>query len=282
MDYYIRGSVSGFTVERAELEAAANFPAVYRHVGNDKWHVSFLQTTPVQPGQRPFLLTIGERLRLETPFVATYRNYRGEVAERRLQPIRVDFGSTDRHPHPQWLLIAYDLDKKAERTFALKDFNPLTFPHDYEAIGNRLLEIGAMCDDQEIARTAYDAATALASPVPAVTAPTVAVEALQDIAAHPADDIRGIASKTLSTLSAQVQDTPGDGRPCTMDEFVAALFEDTSNPFEREDAINEWLYGNWAGATVYLKPETLARIMSKSKPEKYRNPDIFHDADGRN
>lgn len=346
MDYYIKGSVSGLTMEKAELEAAANFPAVYRHVGNDKWHVSYLQTTPVQPGQRPFMMTIGERLRLETPFVATYKNYRGEVAERRIQPIRVDFDATDWHPEPQWLLIAYDLDKQAERTFALKDFNPIqtyeeekaadiatpvkglierlrngvssriernecndgeyriddisgatatmkeaadfiekmTFPQDYEGIGKRLLEIGAMCDDQDIARTAYDAATALASPVPAPStdaeptkaAPAVALTRLAirtggsgaNVYAFTEADDDGdyvFYTEAEAALSAQMQDDPGDGRPCTMDEFVAALFEDCDDHYGRDDAIRHWLYGDWYRATSYLKPEALARIMAKGR-----------------
>jgi hypothetical protein len=50
-----------------------------------------------------------------------YRNHRGEVAERRVRPIHVWYGSTEHHPYAQWLLRAYDLDKQAERDFALHD-----------------------------------------------------------------------------------------------------------------------------------------------------------------
>lgn len=52
----------------------------------------------------------------------TYRNWRGEVGERTITPIRVWFGATDWHPEPQWLLEAFDHDKGANRDFALKDF----------------------------------------------------------------------------------------------------------------------------------------------------------------
>lgn len=53
-----------------------------------------------------------------------YRNHKGETAVRRIVPYPnrpVEFGSNRWHPTPQWLLYAWDLDKKAERTFALKD-----------------------------------------------------------------------------------------------------------------------------------------------------------------
>jgi predicted DNA-binding transcriptional regulator YafY len=54
-----------------------------------------------------------------------YRNYRGETAVRQIVPFSIWFGSTEWHPEPQWLLEALDLDKKAKRSFALKDI--LTF-----------------------------------------------------------------------------------------------------------------------------------------------------------
>jgi len=55
-----------------------------------------------------------------------YTNYRGETAERKIIPIELWFGSTEWHPEEQWLLKAFDLDKKAERNFALKDVKNLT------------------------------------------------------------------------------------------------------------------------------------------------------------
>lgn len=50
-----------------------------------------------------------------------YTNYRGETAVRRIVPIAIWFGSTQWHPSPQWLLEAFDLDRDAERAFAVKD-----------------------------------------------------------------------------------------------------------------------------------------------------------------
>ena len=52
-----------------------------------------------------------------------YTNHRGETAVRRIEPIDIDFDSTEWHPEPQWLLHAFDLDRKAERSFALRDIH---------------------------------------------------------------------------------------------------------------------------------------------------------------
>lgn len=56
------------------------------------------------------------------PVTLTYTNWKGETAERAIIPRRVWWGSTEWHPEPQWLLTAFDVDKQAERDFALKDF----------------------------------------------------------------------------------------------------------------------------------------------------------------
>jgi hypothetical protein len=59
----------------------------------------------------------------ERPFVFTYRNYRGEVSDRRAILTSVRFGTSEWHPEPQWLLVAFDLDKQAEREFVLADIS---------------------------------------------------------------------------------------------------------------------------------------------------------------
>lgn len=55
------------------------------------------------------------------PITMTYRNYRGEVADRTVTPKRIWWGSTDWHPEPGWLMTAYDPEKHADRDFALAD-----------------------------------------------------------------------------------------------------------------------------------------------------------------
>ena len=50
-----------------------------------------------------------------------YTNYRGETSTRAIIPYRIWFGKTEWHPENQWMLDALDVEKKAERSFALKD-----------------------------------------------------------------------------------------------------------------------------------------------------------------
>jgi hypothetical protein len=50
-----------------------------------------------------------------------YKNWRGEVAERNIEPIKIWFGSTEWHKQEQWLLKAIDIERNVERDFAIKD-----------------------------------------------------------------------------------------------------------------------------------------------------------------
>lgn len=50
-----------------------------------------------------------------------YTNWKGEVETRRVEPIKLYYGSTEWHPKEQWLLEAMDLDKGAIRQFAVND-----------------------------------------------------------------------------------------------------------------------------------------------------------------
>lgn len=56
------------------------------------------------------------------PLVTPYTNYRGERRVRRLVPIAVYFGASPHHEGEQWFLRAFDLEKLAERDFALSGF----------------------------------------------------------------------------------------------------------------------------------------------------------------
>lgn len=51
-----------------------------------------------------------------------YTNYKGESALRTLIPKAVRFGTSEWHADAQWLLLAFDVDKQAEREFAMRDF----------------------------------------------------------------------------------------------------------------------------------------------------------------
>lgn len=50
-----------------------------------------------------------------------YRNWRGEVALRRVTPVELRFAATSWHPVAQWLLVGVDEDRGERRDFALAD-----------------------------------------------------------------------------------------------------------------------------------------------------------------
>lgn len=52
-----------------------------------------------------------------------YTNHRGERAVRTILPRAIAFDMTEWHPDQQWLLEAYDVEKGAGRTFAMKDIH---------------------------------------------------------------------------------------------------------------------------------------------------------------
>jgi len=63
------------------------------------------------------------------PAVLTYTNWRGETAMRTITPKYVYFGSTPWHSgEEQWLLVAFDHDRRGDRHFALKDFGATPAP----------------------------------------------------------------------------------------------------------------------------------------------------------
>ena len=55
-------------------------------------------------------------------FENEYTNYKGVTSTRRIVPMKLFFGSTHYHPEEQYILTAYDIDKKEDRDFAMKDF----------------------------------------------------------------------------------------------------------------------------------------------------------------
>ncbi len=52
-----------------------------------------------------------------------YTNYKGERSVRGIIPRSIRFGSSKWHPDPQWLMLAHDLGRDAEREFAIKDIH---------------------------------------------------------------------------------------------------------------------------------------------------------------
>lgn len=50
-----------------------------------------------------------------------YTNWKGITAYRNIIPKSIEFKSTDWHKEQQWILNAFDIEKKADRGFAIKD-----------------------------------------------------------------------------------------------------------------------------------------------------------------
>lgn len=60
--------------------------------------------------------------------IIDYTNHRGERGLRNITPIRFYMGETQYHPGTQWLMLAHDEDKNAERTFAMKTVHAWDLP----------------------------------------------------------------------------------------------------------------------------------------------------------
>jgi hypothetical protein len=82
----------------------------------------------------------------EPPATLTYTNYRGETAVRSIVPRSVRYGSTEWHPEPQWLLLAHDTEKNADREFALKDFGMPPHGGADAGVGEALNDLSAFID----------------------------------------------------------------------------------------------------------------------------------------
>ena len=50
-----------------------------------------------------------------------YTNWKGVTSYRNIIPLNVEFKSTEWHTEEQWILNAFDVDKQANRGFAIKD-----------------------------------------------------------------------------------------------------------------------------------------------------------------
>lgn len=55
-----------------------------------------------------------------------YTNHRGERAVRVVKPLWLKFTSNQWHRKVQWLMIALDVERNVERSFAIKDIHRWT------------------------------------------------------------------------------------------------------------------------------------------------------------
>jgi predicted DNA-binding transcriptional regulator YafY len=52
-----------------------------------------------------------------------YTNWRGERRQRQIVPLHITWTSTEHHNDPQWLLLAYDPEKRETRYFAMMNIH---------------------------------------------------------------------------------------------------------------------------------------------------------------
>ncbi len=81
---------------------------------------------PLTDGEQIAFANILNAMKDRPVLACMYRNYRGEVSERRFQVSEFWHGSTEWHPEPCLLLRAFDLGKQAERDFRVLDFDTST------------------------------------------------------------------------------------------------------------------------------------------------------------
>ena len=62
---------------------------------------------------------------IKSPAVVLYTNWKGKTEQRTISPLEIYWGHTEFHPEDQFLLKCIDLDKDAERTYAMKDISKI-------------------------------------------------------------------------------------------------------------------------------------------------------------
>jgi len=55
------------------------------------------------------------------PLKVKYKNWQGEIGIRTIIPRNVWYGNTNYHKEDQWLMDVWDVDKDAQRTYAVMD-----------------------------------------------------------------------------------------------------------------------------------------------------------------
>ena len=72
--------------------------------------------------------TIARALAEQGVAVIDYTNWRGERSSRRVIPISIKFGSNEWHKQNQWMMLAHDIEKQADRWFAMSGIHSWSTP----------------------------------------------------------------------------------------------------------------------------------------------------------
>ena len=64
---------------------------------------------------------------VDIPIKVKYKNWQGEIGIRNIIPFTVHYGHTDYHKINQWLMDVWDVDKDAQKTYAMLDIIEFIF-----------------------------------------------------------------------------------------------------------------------------------------------------------
>ena len=62
-----------------------------------------------------------------------YKNYKGIISWRHIEPCGISFGANQWHEEIQWIMSAIDLDKQEPREFAMKHILQWKTPEEYNS-----------------------------------------------------------------------------------------------------------------------------------------------------
>ena len=71
---------------------------------------------------------IGDKRVEDVAIDVLYKNWQGQVGNRKIIPLSTSYGKTEYHKSEQWLLRVWDVDKNDYRTYALRDIQKWNFP----------------------------------------------------------------------------------------------------------------------------------------------------------
>ena len=94
-----------------------------------------------------------------------------------------------------------------------------------------------------------------------------------------AEVIEIIALSVEARILAALEPAPGylegwndareaDGRPCSTDRFLAALFDETDDHFDRAEAIKHWLEGGWNDAMEGFSETAIRALTPPERPDQ--------------
>lgn len=119
-------------VVQAHYEGYKSFPKTRRGIAEEQVkRLGALADGRVDPVfderyRRMKLGNLSDSLRMYPMVEIDYTNHAGERALRRIQPLRLRYGTTPKQDTPRWLIDGIDIARDVERSFSLKNLHSWT------------------------------------------------------------------------------------------------------------------------------------------------------------